>query len=147
MRKPRLLIWAAWLVHALAWFLPVITDGVSLPEGLPGWQAFRVASSALWPYRDFHSDAWFYAALATLSALTTLAFIIGSPWVVLRGSSSLQRVCAWTAAGAFIVNAHWYVFFGLNKSGLRMGYFLWWFSFLLLAIGLFNSAERNEPEA
>jgi hypothetical protein len=59
MKKPTTLIWAAWLIQGVAWFLPVIGEGTSLPEGLPGWQAFRVASGAIWPYRrDVAFEHW-----------------------------------------------------------------------------------------
>lgn len=145
MRRPHLLISGAWLLQLTAWFLPVVKGGVSLPGGLPGWQAFRVAFCAVWPYESFHFDAWYFAVLATVSAVTTLFFIFGSPWVALRGSRSLQRGCAWVATTVFIVNTHWYVLFGSDRSDLRMGYFLWWLSFIVLAIGLFGPA-RNIPD-
>jgi hypothetical protein len=138
MKKPNLLISCAWLLHAAAWFLPVVKDGVKLPNGLPGWQAFRYAFSAVWPIDDGKFAAWYYAVLATVSAVTTLLFIFGSPWVVLRGARSVWRASAWAAAAAFIVNAHWYVLLGSDRSDLRIGYFLWWLSFALLATGLFD---------
>jgi hypothetical protein len=34
MKKPTALIWAAWLIQAVAWFLPLIGEGTSLPQGL-----------------------------------------------------------------------------------------------------------------
>jgi hypothetical protein len=43
MRRPHLLISAGWLLHAVAWFLPVIKGGVTFPHGLPGWDAFRTS--------------------------------------------------------------------------------------------------------
>jgi hypothetical protein len=138
MKRPHLLISCAWLLHSAAWLLPVDKDGVKLPKGLPGWQAFRYAASAVWPIDGVKFDAWYYAVLATMSALTTLLFLFGSPWVVLRGTRSLCRVSAWAAATAFIVNAHWYVLYGSDRSDLRLGYFLWWLSFALIAIGLFD---------
>ncbi|HKV04279.1 MAG TPA: hypothetical protein VJO53_04130 [Candidatus Acidoferrales bacterium] len=143
MKRPYLLISGAWLIHAAAWFLPVVKGGVPFPHGLPGWEAFRVASSAVWPYEGVVIEAWYYAVLSTLSALTTLLFIVGSPWAVLRGSRSLQSVSAWAAAISFILNAHWYVLFGSDRSDLRIGYFLWWLSFIFLALGSFDLAGRN----
>ena len=142
MKRPHLLISGAWLLHAAAWLLPVEKNGVRLPKGLPGWEAFRYAFSAVWPIDDVHFEAWYYAVLATVSALTTLLFIFGSPWVVLRGSRSLLRASAWAAATAFINNAFWYVLSGSDRLDLRIGYFLWWLSFVLLAIGLFDLAGR-----
>jgi hypothetical protein len=145
MRRPRLLILGAWLLHALAWFLPVSKDGVTFPEGLPGWEAFRFAAVAILEYKHTVGE-WCFAVLATLSALTTPLFIVGSVWVVRRGSSALRRASAWVAVSVFILNAQWNIFFGDRR--LRIGYFLWWFSFLLLAIGLFVlSKEKNQSVA
>ncbi|MGO9841442.1 MAG: hypothetical protein ACLPZF_09640, partial [Candidatus Acidiferrales bacterium] len=62
-------------------------------------------------------------------------------------SRSLRRGFAWAAAAAFIFNAHWIVIFGSERSELTTGYFLWWCSFLLLAIGLFGLAGGNKTEA
>jgi len=140
MKRPYLLISGAWLLHAAAWLLPVVKHGTKLTEGLPGWEAFRVASSAIWPMQDVNYDTWYNAVLGTISAVTTVLFVSSSPWIVLRGSRSLWRVSAWAAAVTFVVNAHWYVLFGSDRSDLRIGYFLWWLSFIVLAVGLFDLA-------
>jgi hypothetical protein len=138
MKKQHTLIWAAWLTQTIAWFLPVEIEEKSFtsPQYLPGWQAFRVASAAVWPYRDIVFEHWYNAVLTTLSAATTLLFILGSVWVVWFGSRTVRRASAWIAASAFVINAHWYVFLGDARKDLRIGYFLWWLSFLLLAWGL-----------
>ena len=147
MRRPRLLIGAAWLLHVAAWFLPVVKEGVTLPDGLPGWQAFRVAASALWPLPDVTIDAWYKTVLFTISAVTTALFIPGSVWAVSSGSRALRRVSAWVATCAFVVNAHWYVLYGSSaRSDLWIGYFVWWWSFLLLALGLFGLSRREAGE-
>lgn len=96
----------------------------------------------MWPYEGINLTGY-DAVLATVSALTTVLFIFGSPWLWCAGSHSLGRASAWAAATAFIVNAHWYAFSGRDRSDLRIGYFLWWVSFLLLAIGLFDLAGRQ----
>jgi hypothetical protein len=145
-KRPQLLISLAWLLHAVAWFLPVVKDMATFPRWLPGWGAFRYAASAVWPVDDSKFGTWYYAVLATVSSVTTLLFIFGSPWAVLRGSLSLWRATAWAAATALVVNAHWYVLSGSDRSDLRIGYVLWWFSFPLLAIGLFDLAERHQAE-
>jgi hypothetical protein len=143
MRRPHLLISGAWLLHAVAWFLPIVKGGVTFPHGLPGWQAFRVGARSVWPYDDFRADEWYNAVLSTLGAATTVLFIFGSVWVVSRGSYAMRRASAWIATSAFIINAHWYVFFGSDRKDLRIGYFLWWFSFLALAIGLFDLSRQK----
>jgi len=144
MRRQQALVSTAWLVHVVAWFLPVVKGGITFPQGLPGWQAFRVAACAVWPYEGFSTD---YAVLCVISAATTLVFIPGSVWVVLSGSHALRRTSAWVATFAFVVNAHWYVLFGSDRKDLRIGYFLWWFSFLLMAFGLFALSPREAHES
>jgi hypothetical protein len=143
-RRQQLLIWAAWLVYVAAWFVPVVKEGVTLPDGLPGWQAFRVAASAVWPLQDFTIDKWYKAVLFTVSAITTLLFFPGSVWAVWSGSRVLRRASAWVATAAFVVNAHWYVLYGGSaREDLRIGYFFWWLSFLLMALGLFDLSRRE----
>jgi hypothetical protein len=143
MRRPHVLIASAWLLHAIAWFLPVLNGAVTFPHGLPGWEAFRLAASPVWPYDGITTESRYYAVLSTISAVTTLLFILGSVWVVLRGSITLRRTSAWVAILAFIVNAHWYVHFASDRADLRIGYFLWLFSFLLLGLGLFDLSTRR----
>ena len=145
MRRQQPLIWAAWLVYVAAWFLPIVKEGVTLPDGLPGWQAFRLATCAVWSCADISIDKWHKTALFTTSAVTTLLFVPGSVWAVWGGSRALRRPSAWIATLAFVVNAHWYVLYGGSaRQDLRIGYFLWWLSFLLLALGPF---DLSRPEA
>jgi hypothetical protein len=141
--KKTTLIWAAWLVHLVAWFLPVVQEGVTFPHGLPGWQAFRVAACGVWPCRDISIDKWYQAVFFTISGVTTLLFIPGSVWAVWSGSRSLRRGSAWVAISAFVVNAHWYVLYGSDRDDLRIGYFLWCSSFLLMGLGLFDLTRRE----
>jgi hypothetical protein len=143
MRRPHLLISAAWTLHAIAWFVPVIKDGVVLPHGIPGLEAFWVAASPIFNGGADY-DTWYDAFLAATSAITTVLFVAGSPWVMWRRLRVIGRSLAWVAAVAFVVNAHWYISFGSNRSDLRLGYFLWWLSFGLLAIGLFDLARLSQ---
>lgn len=137
MKKPHYLIAAALSVHAVAWALPVVKEGDTFPHILPGWQAFRVAACAIWPYEGFRiPQGWYNVILCTMSALTTVLFVAGSGFVIAIRSSTLRRISAWIAACAFIINVHW-LRFG-TELHLRIGYFLWWVSFLLIAIGLFR---------
>src|SRR5215475_11712789 len=100
MRRHQLFILAAWLAYLVSWFLPVIKEGVTFPQGLPGWEAFRVAASPVWP-TGISVEGWYNAVLSTVSALTTVLFIAGSVWICF-GSSALRRTSAWVASGAFI---------------------------------------------
>lgn len=144
MTKTRFLIGGAWLVYIAAWFLPVVKEGVTFPQGVPGWQAFRVAACAVWPYEGFSIDGWYNVVLSTVSAITTLFFVIGSVWATLTRLPAMRRAFAWAAALGFIINAHWVVRFGSNRLDLRIGYFLWWFSFIFLALGLFQLSHSSD---
>jgi hypothetical protein len=147
MRRAHLLISVAWLLQGTAWFLPVVTSiGGGEIGPIPGWGAFWAASTAFWPHTDSLFGTWYETLLATASVATTAFFFVGSTWALLRGSHSLRRAFAWAAAMAFLVNSHWYVRVrhGGWVSGLGVGYFLWWWSFILLAIGLFDLAGRND---
>jgi hypothetical protein len=145
MRRPHLLISVAWLLNGVAWFLPVVrgVGGGEIGPPITGVGAFGMAASAIWPGQFVGTG--YEAVLASLSVLTTLFFIVGSPWAVLRGTRSLRRVSAWVAAAAFLFNAHWYI--RLRPDGwisdLGIGYFLWWMSFAVLAVGLFDLDRRN----
>ena len=125
--------------------LLIVKEGVTLPGGLPGWQAFRVATCAVWSCADISIDKWYKTALFITSAVTTLLFVPGSELAVWGGSRALRRASTWIATLAFVVNVHWYVLYGGSaRQDLRIGYFLWWLSFLLLALGLF---DLSRPEA
>jgi hypothetical protein len=102
--------------------------------------------SSVLPSGDFHAEKWYYAVLSTLSGITTMLFILGSPWVVWRGSRLAQNACAWVAASAFVLNSHWYVLFSSDRKDLRLGYFIWWLSFGVLAIGLFDFSRLRDWE-
>jgi hypothetical protein len=152
MRRPYLLIFGACIVYSVAWFLPVVRGGVTFPHGLPGWEAFRLAASAVWPIDQSKFDDWYVAVLSTISAVTTLLFVPALLLALSRESRALRRVSAWVATSAFVVNAHWYVLFGSDRKDLRIGYFLWWLSFLLLALSFLELSRqtkgyRSEPSA
>lgn len=148
LRRANRLIACAWVIHAVSWFLPVVRVGSY--GSVRGWTAFSVAMAAVWPSAGVHAEKWYYAVISTLSAVistlsavTTVLFVLGSPWVVWRGSRSVQNSSAWAAAIAFVFNAHWYVLFGTDRKDLSIGYFLWWLSFSLLAIGLFGLSSQR----
>ena len=103
---------------------------------ITGWAAFLFSSTAFWPRTDSVFGRWYESVLATASVVTTVLFIFGSPWAVLRDSRSIRRMSAWVAATAFIFNAHWYILLRRDGwvSGLGIGYFLWCSSFVLLAM-------------
>ena len=141
MRRPYLLIALAWLLNASAWFLPAVTglDGGKIGPTMKGFEAFVMALSAVQP-DNFVNFGVGYSLLAILSVLTSLLFVIASPWVILRGTRTIRRFAAWAAAVAFVLNTHWNGW----ELGLGIGYFFWWSSFAVVAVGLFDLTGRNE---
>jgi hypothetical protein len=144
MKKPNPLILTAWVLHAVAWFLVAI-KAHDYQAPVPGWMAFRYASCAILSCEGIEFEKPYQAVLSALSVITTLFFVLWSPWAVLRGSRSLRRFSAWAAAAAFVLNIHWIFLFGSDRSELAIGYYLWWLSFLLLAIGLFHVPRLMNP--
>lgn len=120
----RRLLSLGWAMFALAFFLPVHQYGdtlfhVSAHDGfLPGIQAFLVALQSGW--------------IGIASALTNFVMALTTWRVVDRRRGVLVALAAATAA-AFLVNATW-VWQGADM--LRIGYFLWWGSYGLVAAGL-----------
>jgi hypothetical protein len=145
MRKSNLFILVAWALHVTSWFLPA-AKAPDFSVIVPGWKAFRLAACGVLPCEGIEFQSRIYAVLATISVITTLLFMVYSPWLVLRGTRTMQRASAWFVGAAFVFNSHWIVIFGAQGAFLMSGYFLWWLSFLLLAIGLFRSPETKRRE-
>ena len=145
MKRPCVVLSSAWVLHVVAWFLPVARYSGEFPQDLPGLTAFVIASCPVLRCEDTAGNPWYLQVLSTFSAVTTVLFVLGSPWLIWRGSQSLLRAFAWAAVLAFFANAHWYVR-GMGQSDLKIGYFLWWWSFLFLAIGLFDLARQHRME-
>ena len=145
MSKPNFFILVAWILNAASWFLPVV-KAQDFHGAVPGWRAFRLAACGILPCNGIEFQTVHHEVLATDSVITTLFFLC-SPWIVLRGSQSLRRFAAWILAVAFLFNTHWIFIFGSERSELTVGFFLWWLSFLLLAVGLFAShgKARKKP--
>jgi hypothetical protein len=142
-RRANIPILIAWVLHVSAWLVPAVNI---FGLRFQGWQAFLVSVRAFWPSTHSDFEGWYGWMLASVSAITTLLFVLGSPRIVLRGSRGLRGVSASVAAGAFVLNTHWYIFWGSKRSELTTGYFLWLLSFAVLAIGLFD-LTRSEGTA
>jgi hypothetical protein len=146
MKKSNLFILVAWTLHLISWFLPAVKPQPELfTRPIPGWKAFRLAACGVIPCEGIEFQTRHHAVLAGASAITTVFFLC-SPWLILRGSQSLRRWSAWITAAAFLLNMHWIVTFGDQRSALAIGYFLWLLSFFLLAVGLFVSVRDTGKE-
>jgi hypothetical protein len=147
MTKRYLVIATAWLLQVASWFLPTVRGflGSRLDHGIAGWEVFLSQTCALRPC-GFPSAGppWYGTAISVAGVTTTVLFVLGSPWIVWRGSRNLRRAAAFVAATAFVVNSQWYVFYAPVRFDLGVGYFLWCSSFGLLAVGLFFLAGSND---
>ncbi len=146
MTKRYLVIATAWLLQTASWFLPAVKGflGSRLDHGMPGWEVFLSQTCALRPCGVASADPWYGTAISAAGVVATVLFVLASPWIVWRGSRKLRRAAALVAATAFVVNCQWYVFYVPVRSDLGVGYFLWCFSFGLLAIGLFFLAGSSD---
>jgi hypothetical protein len=130
---------AGLLLFAIAWFLPVHEHGKTLPQTLPGWQAFLVALSPDWHTQDLaHSYA---AALSVASALTNLLVVIlVFAWRTRR--ERLIQFLGWACVISLGLNAQWFLDIG---SGLRLGYYCWWLSFGVLGLACLLPVRKPAP--
>ncbi len=138
------LLWIGLAMYAVAWFVPVVDNGTTLTKGgIPGWEALRFALSPIWPLSGIRSGAGFGAILSTLSGLTNLAVL----WVVVSlarpASRPHARTLGWALLIATAVNASW-ISPG-EIADLRIGYYLWLGSFLVMAIGALGVPREGIP--
>ena len=149
MTKRYVVIATAWLLHAASWFLPAIKGflGSRLDHGIPGWDVFLSQTCALLPCGAKSADPSYGTAISAAGVVTTVLFVLASPWIVWRASRRVHRAAAFVATAAFVVNCQWCVFYVPDRSDLGVGYFLWCSSFGLLAIGLFLLAGANNELA
>jgi hypothetical protein len=145
MTKRYVVIVTAWLLQATSWFLPAIKGflGSRLDRGIPGWEVFLSQTCALRPCGAESADPWYGTVISAAGVITTVLFVLASPWIVWLASRRLRRAAALVATAAFVVNCQWYAFYVPDRSDLAVGYFLWCSSFGLLAIGLFVLAGSN----
>jgi hypothetical protein len=118
MTRRHLVIAAAWLLHTASWLLPAVKGllGSRLDHGIPGWQVFLAQTCALRPCEGTSADPWYGTAISVVGVVTTVLFVLVSPWIVWRASRKLPRAAALVTAGAFVVNSQWY--FSTYLTGL-----------------------------
>ena len=140
----------AGIIYLLSWLTPVAEGGTTLAQGgVPGWEAFRGALAPIWPYRGLAGDSWFSNLLSVMSGLSNLWFVM-SLAVLAVWPRRLNRAILWGLALLAVVNALWLVLSD-NRADLRIGYYLWLGSFVVLAatarfIGA-GVARSNSPGA
>ena len=126
-----LISFAAALLYAIAWFLPVAEGGSRYGEGLlPGWEALRVALSPLWSYREFVAGGSLHSSVSVASGLTNVLF--GAALAAMVQQRGGVRSIRWIGAAlllAVVINAQWLV---ISPVALELGYYCWLASFVLL---------------
>lgn len=142
MRRPRTGFTAALAIAAFvsSWFLPV--NGVDYP----GWRAFRIALSPLWPYGGFDAVGFVTTLVGIASALTNLWFLIALATLMRRETRFAQIVFPVLVA-ATILNASWLVG---PATAWGIGYFLWVGSFIALSVAVrsrSNATISAQPAA
>ena len=135
----RVLLWTASSAFVVSWFLPVIKNGWTIPEGLPGWQAMRAVLDPLWDHDKLRDRPWF-SALSIASGLTNIVMIAALAHLHLTRLSPANRWKHWVVLAAAI-NASW-LGFDWRDNDLRIGYYVWLLSFLLLAIVVWARGAR-----
>ncbi len=130
MKSSRLLITVGWLTYSISYFVQVHVDGHTIADGtLPGLEAILIA---LAPMFERGYDVSLLGVISVLSALTNF-LVISSPFVFLRGSARQNQGLGLALLLAIAINSFWCVLY--QVTDLRIGYFLWSLSFLMLAIG------------
>ena len=131
MSRARVVLLVSIVAHALGWALPVMDD-------YRGVHAFRIALSPLWPYEQFHIPSGRLVYLSVASALTNLVFAVVAI-IALAGAMqtrSRQRIAVWVVGAATLLNLHWPISMGDSAGDLRVGYYAWIASFLLLLLAV-----------
>ena len=132
MTRPRAVLLAAAVAHALGWLLPVV-------QQYPGWYAFRAAFSPVWPFEGYRIAPGPLLWLSVASALTNVLFPALAAALALghAGGRAGARAILWAAGGATLLNLHWPLTTRGTPVVLEAGYFAWVASFALLALAAY----------
>jgi hypothetical protein len=146
MPRTATLIRIAVAVYAVAWFVPVIdTSGSILHGTLPGWQA---ASSAAGASYEGHESNLVLTVLLRSTAWLNFAFVIAAAAGFFAGASArLLRQAAVAVFIAAALNVQWLIPVGTTSaadlySALRIGFYMWFASYPLLALSLLRRASE-----
>ncbi len=149
MRRSRIWLGVAAMTYAAAWLLPSIEGQEAVKLGrVPGWEATRIALSPLWTYvyQDtvVGPDAeWPGSLLPVLSGLTNLLFVWAAVGAAVSSRSMRHRGWEILLGGATALNTQWFLSNSEGRKGLRIGYYLWVSSFLLLAVAVHRGSQES----
>ncbi len=138
------------IMYVLSWFMPVVDGGTTLAQGgVPGWEAFRVALSPIWPYEGLSGDSWFSDLISVISGLTNLWFIVSVAILAAWPERSVHHVL-WGLVLCALVNALWFVL-AEARGDLLVGYYVWFSAFVVLATAAHlisaQAAQSSPPSA
>ncbi len=121
---------AAWALFVLSFFLPSFDNAW-------GWQC-AIIIQYYWPAVWEGKLACIHLVLLNFANL----FMLASPWFILRwtGGPRLFRWLRRGSAASLFLTAALMLEFGKDIGDLRIGYFVWVFSFGLLAASLVRGA-------
>jgi hypothetical protein len=133
------LLLAAVVAHVLGWILPVFQD-------YRGLHAFRAALSPVWPYEHLEIPSGRLVFLSVGSAATNIVFItvVIAVWAGLVATRARRRLAVWVVGAATLLNLHWPLSMGDSASGLRMGYYVWIASFVLLLLAVHPALSARD---
>jgi hypothetical protein len=126
---------AAWALFVLSFFLPTYDNAL-------GWQC-AIMWEYFWPGVGEDNIASIHYMLLTLPNV----FMLASPWFILKREDSprLCRLLKFSSAACLFLTATFFLEFavGGGVEQLRAGYFVWVFSFGLLAASFIRGTVLN----
>jgi hypothetical protein len=137
--RRKLTLAVGFLLFAVAWLLPVHEYGKALPETLPGWEAFLIALSPGW---DAAYPAHCYAAVMSVASALTNLLVVILVFTWRRGNEYLLQLVGRACIISLGLNAQWFL---NHRSGLRIGYYLWWLSFGVLGLACLFPSNKKAP--
>jgi hypothetical protein len=134
--------------YVLAWFVPVLDGGQTLTTRiLPGWEAFRLALSPIWPYDGLDLSAWhvrlawYWSVFFVVNALTNIVLVAALLQSIFKPSQR-GRVLSTVLFACGVFNTGLLVF--SDRGSLRIGYFMWTLAYFLIAVGLSSSRASKQ---
>jgi hypothetical protein len=121
------LIWSGLAIYAAAWVIPAYRDGDNTINGLA---AFNLALLGCVPGPSANPLAKRFRSIIGIVSASTNFILAGACLPPLFGASAPELIFA-VLLSCFVFNAYWLQF----GRALRPGYYSWWVSFALLAMG------------
>ncbi len=133
MKRLKVALWIGWSTFLVSWFLPIHELGETLADGvLPGWLVARDCLAGEGGVHGF------------VSALTNIVMLVTAPVALFRSRKAAALLAGLCIVGA-LVNG-WWIIRVMPDGGLRIGYYLWSLSFVIVAAGMWQVIRRQQPD-